>query len=524
MSRSLYGLLHRKYGKRIDAATRRDFLKATLAASAGMLLSNSRLFGDEPRPKSVGLRVAVIGAGFAGLACAYELIAAGYDVTVIESRDRVGGRVLSFGDFVKGKNVEGGGELIGSNHPTWVAYKEQFGLEWLDVTEGEEEAPILLNGKRLTEEESNKLWEDLDAASNRLNELSMTVSPDQPWTANGAAALDAKTTKAWIDELDVSPLCRHGLTTQFVANNGVAIEKQSFLGNLTQISGGGGEKYWTESEVFRCKGGNQQLAFKLAEKIGAGRLILGLPVNAIDGQRDKMIVSCADGRTIEVDDVVLTIPPTTWQRIDISPPLPNGLRPQMGTNLKYLAAVKKRFWQVEKLSPDSLTDQFMSMTWEGTDNQPGDDGASLNCFSGGPPAEQALAIPKNDRDAEYAKFLETLYPGFKENFEKSRFMDWPNEKWTAGGYSFPAPGQVTTIGPILARGSGRLHFAGEHTCYKFVGYMEGGLNSGVTIARKLAARDGVKIRHLEPAPVPAAATEPSTAPATAPSRAPEFVK
>jgi monoamine oxidase len=60
-------------------------------------------------------------------------------------------------------------------------------------------------------------------------------------------------------------------------------------------------------------------------------------------------------------------------------------------------------------------------------------------------------------------------------------------------YSFPAPGQVTTAGPLMAQAhaAGRLHLAGEHTCYKFVGYMEGALDSGIRIAKRLAARDGV---------------------------------
>ena len=40
-------------------------------------------------------------------------------------------------------------------------------------------------------------------------------------------------------------------------------------------------------------------------------------------------------------------------------------------------------------------------------------------------------------------------------------------------------------------GIGRLHFAGEHTYYKFVGYMEGALNSGTSLARRIAKRDGV---------------------------------
>jgi monoamine oxidase len=66
--------------------------------------------------------------------------------------------------------------------------------------------------------------------------------------------------------------------------------------------------------------------------------------------------------------------------------------------------------------------------------------------------------------------------------------------WTRASYSFAAPGEVTTMGPILHAGiEGRLHFAGEHTCYKFAGYMEGALTSGVSIARRLAVRDGVAV-------------------------------
>ena len=72
---------------------------------------------------------------------------------------------------------------------------------------------------------------------------------------------------------------------------------------------------------------------------------------------------------------------------------------------------------------------------------------------------------------------------------RGRFMNWPNEMWTGAGYSFPSPGQVTAVGPLLQRGLGRLHFAGEHACYKFVGYMEGALNSGVSLAAEMAARD-----------------------------------
>src|SRR5687768_1593598 len=133
---NLYAQLHRRYGTK-DGLTRREMIQRSLAAAGVLLISDSLTFGAQ----KTGARVVVIGGGFSGLAAAYELSRAGYDVTVVEARNRVGGRVISFSDLVPGKNVEGGGELIGSNHPAWVAYAKQFKLEFLDVGEEDLEFP-----------------------------------------------------------------------------------------------------------------------------------------------------------------------------------------------------------------------------------------------------------------------------------------------------------------------------------------------------------------------------------------------
>jgi len=66
-------------------------------------------------------------------------------------------------------------------------------------------------------------------------------------------------------------------------------------------------------------------------------------------------------------------------------------------------------------------------------------------------------------------------------------MDWPSDPWVKGSYSFPAPGEVTTLGPQLQQPlGGRVYLAGEHTCYAFVGYMEGALQSGARAAKRIA--------------------------------------
>ncbi|HEV3410612.1 MAG TPA: NAD(P)/FAD-dependent oxidoreductase [Chthoniobacterales bacterium] len=495
MARSLYARLARRYQPQPTRLERREFLRLALAASAGLLIRPGDSFARAGR----GRRVIVVGAGFSGLACAHELVSAGCSVVLLEARDRIGGRVLSFRDLVPGKVVEGGGELIGSNHPTWMAYARRFGLRFNDITEDESlEMPVILGGKRLTETQVRSVWEEMDSAYNSLTALARPVNADEPWRTPNAKRLDAQSAARWIARLPVSALCKRAITVELSADNGVATFRQSFLGNLTQVRGGGLERYWTESEVYRCRGGNAQLARKLADTLGE-RVRLGRPVREIHLQADRAIVRDATGVRHEADDVVLAVPPSTWHHIRFSPGLPRGLRPQMGVNVKYLAAVNGRFWRKSGLSPDCFTDGMISMTWDGTDNQGSDStGAALHSFSGGPAAERARQRWARERDEAYLRALSEVYPELRQHFVRGRFMNWPNEFWTAAGYSFPAPGQITTVGPVLHRGLGRLHFAGEHACYKFVGYMEGALNSGVSVAKRILARESGMVERAAP--------------------------
>lgn len=481
---SLFAKLDLRFGKRKDVLSRRELLSATLAASAGLLISDN-MASAAKRHK----RVVIVGAGFAGLAAAHELSSVGYDVTVVEARQRLGGRVLSFSDFIPGRNIEGGGELIGSNHPSWANYKEKFKLEFLDVTEGDEEAPIVLDGRRLSAGESEQLWREMDEALRLMNTAARAIDADEPWKSAESRKLDQRSTASWIDALNSSTLCKLGLEVQLASDNGVRTAWQSYLGNLSQVKGGGIEAFWTDSESFRCRGGNQLLATKLADPLGSRRILLGTPVDSISATERLMNVKLADGSILEADDVVLAIPPTAWKRIAFSPPLPEQLVPQMGSNVKFLTYLKGPFWNDAKLSPWGLSDGIAAMTWDATEGQTGGEAAGMSVFAGGPAADAGRQLNPVERTERYLSEMAKLYPDVGKNFIKARFMDWPSEPWTGAGYSFPAPGQITTIGPILRQGLGNLHFAGEHTCYAFVGYMEGALSSGIGLAKRLAKRD-----------------------------------
>jgi monoamine oxidase len=502
MSRSLYRRLCALAERPIDRSSRRAFLAGSAAGLAGALLPRglaaAAAVADVPARRAPGAvargrRVVVVGGGFAGLACAHDLLAHGYDVTVLEAREQVGGRVRSNDRFAAGRTIEVGGELIGLNHPTWLRFAEAFGLELVELSEDEAlEQPVWLDGRRLSRADAAALLEEMDEVFLSIDADAASVDLEQPWRTPNAPALDARSTRDWLDRCEASPLCKRALTVELEANNGQSLERQSYLGNLVQVKGGGGARaYREDSETHRCRGGNQRLAFALAAHLGPDRVVTGLPVTRIEYGGSEVVVTAKDGRTLACDDVVLAVPPSVWHRIELRPALPAALAPQMGANAKLFVPLRRRFWREQGCEQYGLADGRLAMTWEGTDGQDGDGPVVMVAFAGGPGARACAELAPERRDAACLEELERLYPGLAaEVAGKTLFMDWTKEPWTRAGYAFPAPGEITAVGPLLRRGLGRLHFAGEHASYQFIGYMEGALSSGVALARRLAQRDG----------------------------------
>src|SRR5262249_13974449 len=85
--------------------------------------------------KSVNINIGIVGAGIAGLACAYELKRVGVNATIHEGNTRVGGRIYSMGGAFAGgpvdwagQCIERGGELIDTPHKTMQGYANELGL------------------------------------------------------------------------------------------------------------------------------------------------------------------------------------------------------------------------------------------------------------------------------------------------------------------------------------------------------------------------------------------------------------
>jgi monoamine oxidase len=450
-------------------------------------------------------RVIIIGAGLAGLCAAYELRGLDYNVKVYEARSRVGGRVHTLDDFVNGKTAngkvaEGGGELIGSNHPLWNSYKHHFGLSFTDVKDYGN-SPFRLKGETLTADQSKHLIDQMEEQFKLLTNLAESiVDPFEPWTNRNARALDHISVGHWISRARCSDACKHAISVMLAADNGIPTDEQSLLAVLAMVKGGGLDRYWTDTELFRCKGGNQQLAecFRDVLNKTPNTVVEGAPVETISSSNGRIRLTIKDHEPDDGDDVVLAIPPSVWHTIKIEgfPDLTRKFArpPQMGANVKYLMRFDNRFWQTFASSPTLSEDGPVDLTWETTEDDENPDFIMV-AFSGSDDAKDCAEWSAQQRKANYVAAMQAPYPGIGLQIRQDKFMNWPDENWTKASYYFPSVGEVTSWGPFWKAGyGGWLHFAGEHTSYAFMGYMEGALSSGYRLARKLAIRD-----HIFPA-------------------------
>ena len=178
MGRSLISKLARAAGARPSAFSCREFLLSSLAAGAALMLAD-RQRGAAARNGAP--RLVIIGAGFGGLSCPYQLQRAVAQVTVLEALPRLGGGVHLLDSLLSGKRVEAGAELIGLNHPTRLAYAKQFGLRLNELPKSDEaDSPILLNGRRLIGKEVAMLWTFLDQVLQSMNGDARRINCQQP--------------------------------------------------------------------------------------------------------------------------------------------------------------------------------------------------------------------------------------------------------------------------------------------------------------------------------------------------------
>lgn len=464
-----------------------------------------------------GMRVAVIGTGFAGLAAAWYLNECGVKTTLYEASGRVGGRVRTDRSFVSGKIIEEGAELIGENHPLWGILARRFKLPLVELTGDDvyENAGLRVQtrfrGVDLTSQQKKGLKASLRAPLAVICGEANAISETEPWRSKDAKTFDGMSVKQRLDALlgPASIFARPWLEFTLANDNCADVSKQSYLGLLAAVSAARMPKvdgssdapgmlgYWMSTETHRCAGGNDLLADRIIHGLSDLRLRTTVrlvkiepsfvpPVQIVSVEHDSS-GTVIGHRSDDYDFAVLTVPPTVWSAITFAPPFnPASRAIQQGPAVKFMSRYASRSWEAAKLIPPGMSQPLapsakwdeLGSVWEGTDNQGTAPEFDLTVFSGGPYVQPA---------ADYPSRMSVLYPAAKP--KAVRLVEWMKEPFILTSYAIPGKGQVTTISPNqLVPHEERLYFAGEQTSTGFFGYMEGALQSGARAARDIVMR------------------------------------
>lgn len=440
--------------------------------------------------------VIVIGAGLAGLSAAYELQRAGWQVTVLEARDRVGGRVYSIRSFSNGLVAEGGGEFIEETHTRMLALAEEFGLKRGRVGswQGEDKDWASFDGRSgpMSDAElwGTNLHQEVEKVWLALAELGELVpDPYQPQTARGADYLDTKSTAEWIDSLDVHPLAKQDFIQHIRAEYTCEPERHSLL----DLARNAAMYYSTidRNMNYRVIGGNDLIPRALAAALPDVRL--NAPVTAIQVLPDAVTVTYRQGDsylTASSAFAVLAVPLTTARLIEFNPPLPIAHQRMVnelsyGAVTKVLIEYRKRFWNEAGWNGRLVTDAPIGYTWHATSHVEHQHGI-LTAYTGGAPGATLASLSDEERIRLAVSEIEKRFPGSSDLIECTATVAWPNEPYTRGSYAALAPGEVTAHWKTLFEPAGRLFFAGEHAA-AIQGFMEGAVESGQRAARTILA-------------------------------------
>jgi monoamine oxidase len=489
-------------------ASRREFLanmgKLAVVGGIGPVAWPLRhaLAAASPGP---AVRVAIVGAGLAGLACGDELNNNGIHATLYDASNRVGGRCFSLGGVFPGQVAERGGEFIDNLHKTLLGYAKQFNLALEDV---EKEPPgevfYFFNGQLFPESAVVDEFRDFVAAMR--DDLRKVGKPTADSHTDADAKLDFTNLREYLETRGAGEIARKAIEQAYIAEYGLEIEEQSCLSFLLFIHADRRSKFRPfgvfSDERYHVIGGNEQIVEGLRNRLN-GQIQLGMTLVKARNNTSEIELTFENGFSKTFDAVVFAIPFSTLREValDESLGLPawktlaiNELR--YGTNAKMMVGFDRRPWLAQGSNGGSYSDLgHHQTTWETNPTKATDLHAILTDYSGGKRGASLDLNPQQvQKEAElFLSDLNLVYAGALAAASRSKgsrrvhLEHWPSNPFVKGSYTCNHPGYFTTIADNEAKPVGNLYFAGEHTSsfYEFQGFMEGAALSGIRAAREI---------------------------------------
>jgi monoamine oxidase len=448
-----------------------------------------------PQPK----KVVVGGAGITGLCCGYELMKAGFDVTILEASGRYGGHVLTSSEGLS----DGLYADLGADHITkpgyerLFAYADEFKIPVLPYPNAEGAwLPYNNNDLRMVggKTYTNKMLADRETLTGLgFNSREVQFLSQRPWYE-----LQGLYLQHYVDKFK-DPYHPFGIgfddfdnisITEIYKKEGASQAAIKYLGGehssalyciwrLAAMKSRGIPA--SEGEMFRLKGGNDQLPIAFAKRLGS-RVKLAHPISAIQQSDKGVMVSYReygynDDRTLAADFFVSCITLTVSRNIPITPPL-SPAKQYVVDNLTYTShpfyvfEASSRFWIDDGLK--SINMEFdhpdISSIWE-VPNEVETTRVILKAYApGGLSPQRVLAA------------FRKAYPGKQDTIVQALTKDWTQDKLAPSCEMEPFPiGEMYKFWPEIVKPEGRIYFAGT-----YADLLSRGMESCIRSAQRVA--------------------------------------
>jgi len=484
-----------------SAVSRREFVRTISTATAGLAFAPS-LFGRTRVGSSA--RIVVVGAGLAGLTCAYRLKQSGISATVYEANTRLGGRCWTRrGDFDQGQIAEHGGELIDQGHTAIRHLAQELRLPLDNLLAAEPNGSTIFlyfDGAAYSYRDAvrdlKQIWQPLH------RDLIEAGYPTlyNTYTVRGAE-LDQMSITDWINQTVPgglgSPLGQL-LEAAYTIEYGAECDVQSAL-NLIYLLGYNSPGQFTvfgqSNEKYRVRGGNDQIVTRLASLLGSqiitGQALVALRRNPAGTY--TLTFQISDQFTdVIADHVVLALPFSILKNsVDLTQAEFSELKMiaiqelAMGSNSKLNLQFHSRPWGTLRCNGETYSDRGYQASWEVTRAQSGAAGILVD-YTGGQVADTFANGTPEQHAVEFLAQIEPVLPGLSSQWNGRATVDWwAGNPYSLGSYSYWQVGQYTRFAGVEREPQAGVHFCGEHTSIDAQGYLEGAVETGERAADEI---------------------------------------
>jgi len=516
--------------------TRRHFLNAVGRAGGysavfggmsalGLLAPVSAYAGPPNLPPGSGrgTKVVILGGGIAGLVSAYELRKAGYEVTVLEARERPGGRAWSVRGGTRIEQIGRPDQVCAfepglhmyynagpARIPTWhrgvLGYARQFGVPLEVMVNVNRSAGMDFGGKVVSERQA------VNDTRGHIAEL-LAKAIDRHALDQELTGFDKEKLRGFLQMwggLDGKYAYQGSEFSGFSSPPGAYGQAPKSVPPLS-MQAMADARFWGIGLIFeeiidfqapmlQPVGGMDQIAYAIYGQVKPA-VRFGTVVKRIGKTADgvRIVYSEHGGpeQTIEAAYCICTIPLTVLRKIpsDFTPEVKTAIAggaTAYGQGTK-VAWESRRFWEQDDDIYGGLawTDEPSDFVWypSGGFNQPR--GVLIGAYSigfGGPEnAAKFDAMSFEERFAVSRAVIEKFHPGRSKELSKPVTVGWSETPFNEGANAMWSPEQRTTDYAVLCRRDGSVYFAGEHMSY-VTSWQEGAVLSAQDTVRAIHAR------------------------------------